>query len=324
VGHAPDGPGPDLVDLDLAGQAAGGKLGRPALAVHVEDDDVGLYLGLVEPHAGHAREATGEARRVRVILGEPVDHALERDQPGRGEDAHLAHAATQHLSHAARPRHELARAADERADRRRQTLGQAEGEGVDRPREVGDRPAERHRGVEDTRAVEMHGDAVGARRRRDVGDLLRRAAGAAVAVVRILEADEAGDGDVDVAGPHVIADLGGGEEASLGGDRQGLHPAEDGGARAFVVEDVRIPVEDDLLAVTRLGEHANQVALCAGGDEERGLFAREARRQLLETTDGRVFLPNVVAHVGARHGFAHRRCRQRQCVGAEIHEVVHG
>src|SRR3989442_734390 len=95
---------------------------------------------------------------------------------------------------------------------------------ADRPREVGDRPAERHRGVEDTRAVEMHGDAVGARRRRDVGDLLRRAAGAAVAVVRILEADEAGGGDVDVAGPHVIADLGGGEEASLGGDRQGLHP----------------------------------------------------------------------------------------------------
>ena len=145
-----------------------------------------------------------------------------------------------------------------------------------------------------------------------------------MAVVRVLEADEAGGGDVDVAGPHAVADLGGGEEPALGGDGQGLHPAEDGGAPAFVVEDVRIPVEDDLLAVTRLGEDGNQVALGAGGDEERRLFAREARRQLLETTDGRVFLPDVVADLGARHGLAHRRRRQRQRVGAEIHDVMHG
>src|SRR3990170_2766789 len=130
VGHAPDGAGPDLVDLDLAGQAA------------------------------------GQARRVGVVLGEPVDHAFERNQPGRGEDAHLAHPAAQHLPRAARARHELARAADERADRRRQALGQAEGDRVDGPREVGDRPAERHRGVEDARAVEMHGNAVGVRDRK--------------------------------------------------------------------------------------------------------------------------------------------------------------
>ena len=101
-------------------------------------------------------------------------------------------------------------------------------------------------------------------------------------------------------------------------------PAEQRGARALVVEDVRIAVEDDLLAVARLREHGDQVALGAGGDEERRFLAREAGRQLLEALDGRVFLPHVVADLGARHGLAHGRRRQRQRVGAEIHDVVHG
>src|ERR1700687_3007456 len=44
---------------------------------------------------------------------------------------------------------------------------------------------ERARALEDASAVVLCGDAVGARRRRHVGDLLGRAAGAAVAIVRV-------------------------------------------------------------------------------------------------------------------------------------------
>src|SRR3990172_5836660 len=80
VGHAPDGAGPDLVDLDLAGQAAGGELGPPAVGVHVEDDDVGLDLARVEPHPRHPGEAAGQARRVGVVLFPPI-HPLFYPNP---------------------------------------------------------------------------------------------------------------------------------------------------------------------------------------------------------------------------------------------------
>src|ERR1700682_527764 len=66
VGHAPDGGGPALVDLDLAGQTAGSELGRPAFAVHLEDDDVGLDLAGVEPHSRHPGEGRRQARGRRV------------------------------------------------------------------------------------------------------------------------------------------------------------------------------------------------------------------------------------------------------------------
>ena len=170
----------------------------------------------------------------------------------------------------------------------------------------------------------MHGHsrAVGGRGHRL--DLLGLAAGAPVAVVRVLHADEAGDGDVDVARADVLPHLFRREESPLGAQGQGLQAAEHRRARHLVIEDVRVRVQDDLLAVPRVAQHRDEVALGPGGDEQRRVLARALRRHLLQAGDGGVLLPHVVAHLGARHGLSHGRGGKRQRVRAQVGDVVHG
>ena len=52
-----------------------------------------------QPASGH-RSATASARTPgpRVVVGQAVDHRVERDEPGGGQDAGLAHAAAQPLA----------------------------------------------------------------------------------------------------------------------------------------------------------------------------------------------------------------------------------
>src|SRR5215468_3739819 len=147
---------------------------------------------------------------------------------------------------------------------------------------------------------------------------------AAVAVVRVLQADQAGGRDVDVGGANVLLHLGRGEKTTLRGYGHGLHAAEHRRARSLVVEDVGVAVEDDLLAVAGLGEHGDEIALRARGDEEGGLLARPAGRLFLQPPNGGIFLPHVVTHLGPGHRLSHGRGRKGQGVGAQIDDVVHG
>ena len=133
---------------------------------------------------------------------------------------------------------------------------------------------ERDRRVEQAGAVQVdrHPGRVGHRRHR--GDLLGRAAGAPVAVVRVLQADETGGRDVDVGRTQRLLHLVGGEEAALGLHRAHLHVADDGGAGHLVVVDVRVEVEHDFLAGLGVGHDRDEVAHGAGGHEEAGLLAQ--------------------------------------------------
>ena len=215
-------------------------------------------------------------------------------------------------------------AADHRAHRRAQPLRHTEGHRVDGPDELPGVTPERDRGVEEPRAVEMdaHAGAVGHRGHR--GDLLRRAAGAAVTVVRVLQAHQAGGRDVDVGRADRLLHLGRREKAALGLQREHLHAADHRAAADLGVEDVGVEVEDDFLAGLGLREHGEEVAHGAGADEERGLLAQPLGRHRLQTLDGGILVPHVVADFGAGHGLAHLRGRPRHRVGAEIDEVVHG
>ena len=88
--------------------------------------------------AAHRSEAVREPARVRVILGQPLDHAvgtiLERHEARRREDADLAHAPADHLARPARATDEVPAADDDRPDRAGETLRQAERGRVRRPR----------------------------------------------------------------------------------------------------------------------------------------------------------------------------------------------
>ncbi len=107
-------------------------------------------------------------------------------------------------------------------------------------------------------------------------------------------------------------------------DRSHLDVADHGGAGHLVVEDVRVQVEHDFLAGARVAHHGDEVAHGAGGDEEPGRLAQALGGQRLQPLDGRVLLPDIVAHIGARHGLAHLRRGERERVGAEVDDVVHG
>src|SRR6185503_4192279 len=119
----------------------------------------------------------------------------------------------------------------------------------------------------------MDGDTGGVRHRGDRGDLLRAHAGAAVAVVRVLETDEPGLGQVDVRGPQRLPDLVGREKAARRLYRPHLHTAEPRAAADLGVEDVTVEVEHHLLPRLRVRAHRHEVALRPGCDEETGLFA---------------------------------------------------
>ena len=61
---------------------------------------------------GIAGESLGQAARVRVVLGEPLDHpgvaVPQGDEAGRGQHARLAHPAAEQLARPARPGDERA------------------------------------------------------------------------------------------------------------------------------------------------------------------------------------------------------------------------
>ena len=125
-----------------------------------------------------SRERVGEAAGAGVIVGEPLDHRLERDDPGRGDHAGLAHPAAPARPVRARLGDHVGGAAQQRADRRAEPLRQAEHHGVGRRDELARRRAERDRRVPDARAVDVHAQPARARdvaQRRHLGRVDRRA-----------------------------------------------------------------------------------------------------------------------------------------------------
>src|SRR5438552_4781161 len=80
VSDATDGGGAHRVDLHLAGRAALHELvGGGGAALDTHDDDVRLHAREIDTQARQLRQPLAEPPRVRVVLGQPLHHALEGD-----------------------------------------------------------------------------------------------------------------------------------------------------------------------------------------------------------------------------------------------------
>ena len=71
-------------------------------------------------------QAVGELLGRAMIVGQTLDHALQRDDAGGGEHAGLAQIAAEHAAEAAGAGDEVIGAAEQRANRRAQALRDAE------------------------------------------------------------------------------------------------------------------------------------------------------------------------------------------------------
>jgi hypothetical protein len=104
--------------------------GEPPPAVgaagDIEEHHVSAPMRRMNPQARDAAEALGQRARVLMILGEPIDHGGQRDDPGGCNYPRLAHPAAQQLARTPRAFHERARPAKHRSHRAGKALGETE------------------------------------------------------------------------------------------------------------------------------------------------------------------------------------------------------
>src|SRR6185437_1340905 len=141
--------------------------GRDALAHHVGEEDVRLYLVTVHYQRREAAHAFGQAAGVGVVLGELGRRVVERIEAGRGDDTRLAHRAAQQLAGDAGALNEGGWADQQGADGGGKPLRDAEHDRVDVGGDRGHRQAEIDAGVEDAGAVHVDREVMASRDVRD-------------------------------------------------------------------------------------------------------------------------------------------------------------
>ena len=289
--------------------------------VDLDVDDVGVHAVEVDRESADGGDPLGEAARVAVVLGEPGDVVLERVQTRGGEHADLAHAAAEHLAQPVGLGDQLATARDHGADRRAESFGEADTHGVGASGELVRRGAAGDLGVEQARAVEVHGQAARARGRGDRAQLREGPDRAAACVVSVLDHDQARAWQVIRARADRRLELLDGEDTVFGHDRPDLSATDGRGGARLVVKRVTAGVEDDLVARSGVHAHADLVGHGAGGHEQRRLLAEALGHSLLQPVDRRVFTEDVVADLGVGHGCAHAGGGSGHGVRAQIDDV---
>ncbi|MCY1234821.1 hypothetical protein D9M72_474120 [compost metagenome] len=122
----------------------------------------------------------------------------------------------------------------------------------------------------------------------------------------VLQGQQPGAGEVEVVlldgGLH-LAKI----QAAIGLalDRLGLDGAQHGGATALVFVGVGLLADDVLVTAFTVSHQPQQVAHGAGRYEERGLEAQALGEARFQTVDAGIFAIDIVAQLGALHGFAH-------------------
>ena len=150
-------------------------------------------------------------------------------------------------------------------------------------------------------------------------DVLDRQHDAAAVVVRVLEADEARRRVVHVGvGVHVLLHLLEVERAIRRVEDAQLHLAERRRGALLVEDDVRLGVEEDLVAAARERPDGGLVAHRAGREVEAGLLAEQAGGVFLQAQDGRVVSEDVVADLGLGHHATHLGRRLGNGVAAQV------
>ena len=211
----------------------------------------------------------------------PSRAVLERDEPGRRDDARLAHAAAEQLPGAVRAADERARPDDDRADRAAEALST----GRTRP----SRPAPRGppgstpsatRGVEEPRPVDVERDAVVVGDRGDGGRVGRRAAaGSSSGCGRSRWRRGRSAAGAASSGRGRRRAISSRSSVPSGRSRscRDRRPDDDGVVGRLVVDDVGLGAGDDLPAARRRGPSARRGCPSSRSSRTGPLPCRAAR-----------------------------------------------
>ena len=186
-------------------------------------------------------------------------------------------------------------AGEDRPHRRAEALVQADRDRVHRRGELRHRDAERDRGVEEPRPVEMDVGAVALRRPGQLGRQLRRQDGAARPRVRVLE-HEHQRARLDDRLLHLRRV----EPSVLRPERPRLEAGDLLDPHLLRGEDVRGRLQDDGASARRDRQERDQVGHPARRHPERRLLAEQAGHPLLQLVDGRILAVRRPAELGRR------------------------
>jgi hypothetical protein len=335
--HAPDVIGANAVvrngaelnraaraDQDAALAKRGGEAPSAlGAAGDVEEHHVGAPVRRMNPQACDAAESLGQRARVLMILGEPIDHGGQRDDPGSRDYPCLAHPPAQQLARTPRAFHERAPPAQHRSHRAGEPLGETKRNCVGMRRDTARAGLERERRVEDACAVEMDAQATAMRRLGDRGHVREPDRLTAAAVVRVFHRHQGVRREMRIRrrvefGCELVE-----VEFAVVGVANGSedHAAQRSRAARLVEIGVGARAEHRLGAARAMHQHRDQVAHRTAGDQQRRLLAHRGRRHRLEPVNGGVFAVDVVAQLGARDCLAHFRSRQGHRVAAQIDHV---
>ncbi len=140
--HVEMGHGPENVLRDrereenaVGPEAREGLVARQTESARVEEDEVRLDRLDVDRQSG-SDQPLGEPTRVCVVVREALDVVLERVEPGGGDDAGLAHRASEHVLEAPGLRLALGRGCENGAEGAAEALREAERHRVELAPEV--------------------------------------------------------------------------------------------------------------------------------------------------------------------------------------------
>src|SRR5207253_7521183 len=200
---------------------------------------------------------------------------------------------------------------------------ETEHHGIDGIGELADVDPLRHSGVEDSSAVQMNGKAGVVGDLAQGGSLRRAEAGSAFAIVGVLEAEKSGYRLVDIRQTDRAAYLIRLKAPVPAVQRSELKAADNRRARHFVLKDMAVDLEDDLLSGLGVAEQGAEVAHRPARNKERGFLADHLCGPPLQAMNRRVFIPDVVAHFRRGLRLPHRFRRKREGVAAQLYRPCH-
>jgi hypothetical protein len=126
---------------------------------------------------------------------------------------------------------------------------------------------------------------------------------------------------IDLLGPHCGRDLCAGEDATLRRQRadEGAGQSGAAGFRRHQMGDIG---GEDLVAMAAMHHHRDQIAHCAGGQEQPARFPEESGDALAQGIDARILAGLLVADGSGRHGSAHTGARLRFGIAAQLDDLL--
>ena len=284
----------------------------------VGEHDVRLDDLRAQRHARDPGQSGAQLPRAAVVVADPVEHRVERHEPGRRSDAGPVEArATEAVRHLAHPADDRLAAGEHGAERRRQALVERQDDGVRRPGEVGEGNPERDGRIHEPGAVDVDAAVVPLRGRRERFRLPGGEGRATRPRMRVLEHEQRrmalGDQLLGLDGIHPSVR---GEERGGPQPRDLLDPVRLGG------ENVRGGLEHDVLPGPQNVSIAARFAIPHVGIQvAAGLPSSAATRSQSSFTDASS--PTVAQPSSARRIASHissvgteQRSERRSIIGA--------